>query len=72
MKTEELIQLLALAGIGYIAYQKFGKPKDTSTPNTTTPGQQFPLDPNFGLNNPGDATWSDGGTGFWASLWEGL
>lgn len=44
MKTNDLISLGALGVLGYIAYQKWGKP-------------QTPVD--FGLNNPNDSSWGD-------------
>lgn len=79
MKTDELVQLLALGVVGYLAYQKFSKPKDTNLPvPDLQPSKQHVAlnDPNWGLNNPGDDTWNassnSSDVGFWASLWEGL
>lgn len=46
MKTEDLIQLGALAVIAYLAWQKFGKPKTQDSVD-------------FGVANPNDSTWGD-------------
>lgn len=64
MKTDELIQLGALAAIGFLAYHKFAGAKQPVA--TVTPGLQpskqiinTPLDPNFGLANPDDTNWGE-------------
>lgn len=64
MKTSDLIQLGALALVGYLAYQKSAQAKQPVA--TVTPGLQpskqiinTPMDPNFGVKNPDDPTWGD-------------
>lgn len=64
MKTEDLIQLGALAAIGFLLYQKFGtaSSKSSSIPSLPVqPSTQVPA-PDFGVNTPNDPTWGDTST----------
>lgn len=55
MKTEDLIQLALLGAIGYMAYQKWGVKKPSTTPTTSSTPFIPPL--NFGLKDA--STWDD-------------
>jgi uncharacterized membrane protein YebE (DUF533 family) len=59
VKTDELIQLGALAAIGFLAYQKFKKPEVKSPPAPNLQPYIPPTD--FGLSekNATDTTWGD-------------
>lgn len=60
MKTNDIIQLGALAAIGFLAYQKFAKaaPKGPPAPSL----QPYIPTQDFGVNNPDDATWGETAT----------
>lgn len=68
MKTNDLIQLGALALVGWLAYEKFAKAKQQPSRQAIN----TPLDPDFGITNPSDPTWGDatGATPF--NLWSYL
>lgn len=65
MKTGDLIQIGALAVIGFLAYQKYAAARGSSPISTSTPGLQpsqqrivSTPDPNFGVADP-NAGWDD-------------
>jgi hypothetical protein len=57
MKTEDFIQLGALAAIGFLLYQKFAPAKSPSVPSL--PVQPSTQLPDFGL--PPNSGWGDNG-----------
>lgn len=64
MKTNDLIQLGALGVIGYLAWQKFGKPSSappSGSPSSSSrppPVQQYQLPVDMGVTNPSSG-WED-------------
>jgi len=60
MKTNDLIQLGALAAIGFLAYQKYGKGAAPGSAQVSKPPSIQPsLPSDFGVSNPNDATWGE-------------
>lgn len=60
MKTEDLVQIGALAVVGYLAWQKFAKASPSTQAGVSAPSKPVttPLLPDFGSSNAGSG-WDD-------------
>jgi hypothetical protein len=63
MKTADLIQMVALGVVGYLAWQKFGPAKGSAppAPSSAPSNSGTSILPDFGLSNP-NAGWGDDST----------
>ena len=66
MKTDEVIQMVALSAIGYLLWQKWGMSSKSpaTTPTTSSVPATTPVD--FGVSHSNDPSWGDspGGISF--------